>query len=267
MVINEKTASSILNKSGIPGISWVINPYTGCLHSCVYCYATFMRRFTDHSEPWGKFLDVKVNAPELLQKELGRKTVTGTVMLSSVTDAYQYAEAKYKITRRLLEILLDHDVNVEILTKSDLVTRDIDLLKRFRNASVGMSIMTADDRAGRHFEPYAPTPSKRLAALARLKDSGIGTWAFISPYLPGISDVEALFTKLRVIADETAIEAFNMRGACLQGIKKVLKQHFPRILPGWEMQASDSSYWDHIELLGNVNAKKNGISFSGLYRH
>lgn len=267
MVINEKTASSILNKSGIPGISWVINPYTGCLHSCVYCYATFMRRFTGHSEPWGKFLDVKVNAPELLEKELRRKTVTGTVMLSSVTDAYQYAEAKYRITRRLLEILLDHDVNVEILTKCDLITRDTDLLKRFRNASVGISIMTADDRSARLFEPYAPPPSKRLAALAKLKDSGIGTWAFISPYLPGISDVEALFTKLRRIADETAIEAFNMRGACLQGVKKVMKQHYPDMLSGWEMQASDIRYWDHIEFLGRKHAHMNGISFSGLYRH
>jgi DNA repair photolyase len=267
MVINEKTASSILNKSGIPGISWVINPYTGCLHSCVYCYATFMRRFTGHSEPWGKFLDVKVNAPELLEKELRRKTITGTVMLSSVTDAYQYAEAKYKITRRLLEILLEHDVTVEILTKSDLVTRDIDLLKRFRNASVGLSIMTTDDRAGRHFEPYAPAPSKRLAALNKLKESGIGTWAFISPYLPGISDVEKLFMKLRGIADETAIEAFNMRGACLQGVKKVMKQHYQDMLSGWEMQASDSRYWDHIELLGRKHAHMNGISFSGLYRH
>jgi DNA repair photolyase len=267
MKIVEKPASSVLNKSGIPGISWVINPYTGCLHSCVYCYATFMRRFTGHSEPWGKFLDVKVNAPELLEKELRRRSFAGTVMLSSVTDAYQYAEAKYRITRRLLEILLDHDVNVEILTKSDLVTRDIDLLKRFRSASVGISIMTTDDRAGRHFEPYAPLPSKRLAALARLKESGIGTWAFISPYLPGISDVEALLKKLKGIADETAIEAFNMRGACLQGVKKVMKQHYQGMLSGWEMQASDSSYWDHIELLGKVNAKKNGISFSGLYRH
>ncbi len=267
MVINEKTASSILNRSGIPGISWVINPYTGCLHSCVYCYARFMRRFTGHSEPWGKFLDVKVNAPELLEKELRRKTVTGTVMLSSVTDAYQYAEAKYKITRRLLEILLDHDVNVEILTKSDLVTRDIDLLKRFRSASVGISIMTADDRSARLFEPYAPPPSKRLAALAKLKDSGIGTWAFISPYLPGISDVEALLKKLKGIADETAIEAFNMRGACLQGVKKVMKQHYPDMLSGWEMQASDSRYWDHIEFLGRKHAHMNGISFSGLYRH
>ncbi len=267
MTITERSASSILNKSGIPGISWAINPYTGCLHSCVYCYATFMRRFTGHSEPWGRFLDIKINAPELLEKKLKRKTVTGTVMLSSVTDAYQYAEAKYRITRRLLEILLDHDVNIEILTKSDLVTRDIDLLKRFRNASVGLSIMTTNDRAGRHFEPCAPLPSKRLAALARLKDSGIGTWAFISPYLPGISDVEKLFMKLSRIADETAIEAFNMRGACLLGVKQVMKRHYPDMLSGWEMQASDSRYWDHIELLGKVNAGKNGISFSGLYRH
>jgi DNA repair photolyase len=267
MKIVEKTASSILNKSGIPGIARVINPYTGCLHACIYCYATFMRRFTGHPEPWGKFLDVKVNAPELLEKELSRKTITGSVMLSSVTDAYQYAEAKYRITRRLLEILLDHNVKVEILTKSDLVTRDIDLLKRFRNASVGMSIMTTNDRAGRHFEPYAPVPSKRFAALGKLKDSGIGTWVFISPFLPGVTDAESILKKLSGIADESAIESFNMRGACLMGVKKVMKQHYPEMLSGWEMQASDRRYWDHVELLGRKHAHMNGISFSGLYRH
>ena len=267
MIIREKPASSILNKSGIPGISWAINPYTGCLHSCVYCYASFMRRFTSHPEPWGRFLDIKVNAPELLEKALRRKTITGTVMLSSVTDAYQYAEAKYRITRRLLEILLEHDARVEILTKSDLVTRDIDLLKRFSNVSVGLSIMTADDRAGRLFEPYSPLPAKRLAALAKLKESGISTWAFISPFLPGISDLEALLKKLHGIADETAIEAFNMRGACLAGIKKVIARHYASMLAGWEMQASDNRYWDHVESLGKSLARKNGIGFSGLYRH
>jgi DNA repair photolyase len=267
MVINERPASSILNKSGIPGISWVINPYIGCLHSCVYCYATFMRRFTGHPEPWGKFLDIKINAPELLEKTLKRKTITGTVMLSSVTDPYQYAEAKYRLTRRLLEILLEHGVSVEILTKSDLITRDIDLFKRFKNLSVGLSIMTTDDRAGRHFEPCAPVPSKRFAALGKLNDSGISTWAFISPFLPGISDIEPLMKKLHGIADETAIEAFNMRGACLAGVKKVLSRHYAGMLAGWEMQASDYRYWDHVELQAQRLAMKNGLSFSGLYRH
>jgi DNA repair photolyase len=267
MIIRERPASSILNKSGIPGISWAINPYTGCLHSCVYCYASFMRRFTGHSEPWGRFLDVKVNAPELLEKTLRRKPVTGTVMLSSVTDAYQYAEAKYRVTRRLLEILLEHDAHVEILTKSDLVTRDIDLLKRSGKVSVGFSIMTSDDRVGKLFEPHAPLPSRRLAAIEKLKDSGISTWAFISPFLPGISDLETLLKRLQGIADETAIEAFNMRGACLAGVKRVMNRHYAGMLAGWEMQASDNRYWDHVELLGKSLARRNGISFSGLYRH
>ena len=121
---------SVLTRSRLPEVDYCINPYVGCLHGCIYCYARFMKRFTGHTEKWGKFIDVKINAPEVLEKELSRSPEKGTVLLGSVTDAYQPIERKYKITRAILEILLKHHFPISILTKSDLVVRDIDLLKK-----------------------------------------------------------------------------------------------------------------------------------------
>jgi len=125
-------AKSILSKSGIGGISYCVNPYVGCSHGCVYCYASFMKRFTGHREPWGSFVDVKVNAPQLLEKQT-RKTRDGVIILSSVTDPYQPAEARCRVTRGCLEALAGKPFRVEVLTKSPLVLRDIDLLKTFKN--------------------------------------------------------------------------------------------------------------------------------------
>ena len=97
--IREVQAKSILSKSGIPGVMYCVNPYVGCAHACIYCYATFIMRFTGHTEKWGSFVDVKTNASELLNKQL-KRAQRGTVMLSSVTDPYQPAETKYKLTRK-----------------------------------------------------------------------------------------------------------------------------------------------------------------------
>lgn len=148
--IKEIEAKSILTKSGIPGVDYCINPYVGCFHACKYCYATFMKRFTGHTEAWGSFVDVKVNAPDVLQKQLKNK-VKGRVMVSSVTDAYQPIEAKYKLTRKCLEILLQNQFPVDILTKSPLVLRDLDLIKKFKDIEVGVTITTNDDKIRKVF--------------------------------------------------------------------------------------------------------------------
>ncbi|HOG47104.1 MAG TPA: radical SAM protein, partial [Anaerolineae bacterium] len=110
MAVREIQAKSMLQKSGLPGAQYVVNPYVGCVHGCVYCYARFMKRFTGHNEPWGRFLDARVNAPELLRRELARRRapLEGAVFLSSVTDPYQPPEARYRLTRGVREALLDH---------------------------------------------------------------------------------------------------------------------------------------------------------------
>ena len=156
---------SVLTKSNLPKVDYCINPYVGCMHSCVYCYARFMRRFTGHAEPWGHFLDIKVNAPEVLAKELARNPRKGTVLLGSVTDAYQPVERKYRLTRAILEILLKHNFPVSILTKSDLVVRDIDLFRQFSECEVGLTITSMDENVARNFEPHASSPKRGLRRL------------------------------------------------------------------------------------------------------
>ncbi|MCG2686361.1 radical SAM protein, partial [Candidatus Parcubacteria bacterium] len=122
---------TLLTKSRLPEADYCINPYIGCSHECVYCYSRFKKRFTGHTEKWGEFVDIKINAPEVLEKQLSRNPKKGVALLGSVTDAYQPVEKKYKITRAILKVLLKYDFPVSVLTKSDLVTRDVDLFKQF----------------------------------------------------------------------------------------------------------------------------------------
>ena len=214
----------ILQKSGLPGTRYVINPYVGCVHGCVYCYARFMKRFTAHPEPWGTFLDVKANAAQTLRRQLDsrREPLDEVVFFSSVTDPYQPAEGKYRLTRSLLEVLLEHHVPVSILTKSDLVLRDADLLRPMPGASVGLSFSTADDSLARMLEPRASAPSRRIRALKELRTRGVETWAFLSPFLPGVSDLDAEIAALEGAVDEIGVEAINPQGGNWTGVEKTL---------------------------------------------
>ena len=269
MGITQIQAKSILQKSGIPGVSYVINPYTGCTHGCVYCYARFMKRFTGHAEKWGTFIDVKANAPELLRRQLQRRKTPfkEAVFLSSVTDPYLPVEAKYTLTRQLLAVLLEYQVPLSILTKSDLVLRDLDLLKRFRQCAVGLSLMTCDDAIAHRFEPYAPSPTRRLQALRTLKADGIDTYSFISPYLPRLSEIAPLMQALDGLVNEVGVEALNMRGANWWGVQEVLERFYPQLRPGYEELAKDQTYWDVLEQQAKAIAAQSNIAFMGFFRH
>ena len=206
LVIQEKRVKSILSKSGIPGVDYCINPYVGCSHGCRYCYATFMKRFTGHTEPWGSFLDVKTNAPEVLHRQM-KKAARGHVLISSVTDPYQPVEEKYKLTRRCLEVLLPHQFSVDILTKSPLVLRDLDLLKQFKELEVGITITTDDDEIRKIFEPHAPPIEARIQALKTLSKAGLKTYAFIGPLLP--MNPEGLSEKINPYVHSVLIDRMN----------------------------------------------------------
>jgi DNA repair photolyase len=182
MIIKEIRSKTILSISKV--YPYVINPYTGCQHNCSYCYARYMKRFTGHREPWGQFVDVKLNAPDLLRQEITWKR-TGKVWISGVCDPYQPLEEKYKLTRQCLEILAKNDWPVVIQTRSPLVLRDIDILKAGRDFEVGFSITTADDSIRLLFEPNAPPINDRIKALEKLHQAGIRTYAMIAPILPG----------------------------------------------------------------------------------
>jgi DNA repair photolyase len=186
MNIRKITTKSALVRSRIPGVNYVINPYLGCGHACRYCYATFMRKYSRYNQHthWGGFVEVKVNIAEILSVELKKKKTTDKVFLSSVCDPYQPVELRYKLTRHCLELLREFGWGVEILTKSPLVARDMDIFKSMIDVSVGMSIGTDDEQVRRVLEPGAPPIAARIATLKRLKENGIRTWAFIAPILP-----------------------------------------------------------------------------------
>ena len=178
MKIKEIECKSCLTKSKLS--DYVINPYVGCAHSCKYCYAVFIKRFQNISEPWGDFCYPKVNCPELLEKELA-KNKPGHIWLSSVTDCYNPLEAKYKLTRKILETISNSPYKdkftIEILTKSALVKRDFDLLKKL-NAELGMSVNNLDTKTARILEPFASSPKLRIKTLKEAKDKEIKIYGF-----------------------------------------------------------------------------------------
>jgi len=203
--ITEVRAKSILNKSKI--FDYCVNCYTGCQVNCRYCYARlFIPRYSGHSEPWGSFIDVKVNAPEVLAKQVLRAK-KGIVWLSSVCDCYQPLEAKYKLTRQCLEILAEHQFPVQVQSKSILLLRDQDIFKKFEAVEVGFTITTDDERIARLFEPGASPVSERIQALGILKSNGIRTFAFVGPILPG--NPEKLVALLEGKIDKVLIDRMN----------------------------------------------------------
>jgi DNA repair photolyase len=203
MIVREILAKSILSKSQV--YDYVVNPYVGCSHACRYCYAAFMKRFTGHREPWGEFVDIKINAPELLAREIKKKRMN-RVWISGVCDPYQSAEKKYKLTRRCLEVLLENQWPVTIQTKSSLVLRDIDILGQFSDIEVGFSITTADEKIRKLFEPGASPIKERLRALDVLHSRGIRTFAMIAPILP---KSEGLLEQLPGKVDHILIDRLN----------------------------------------------------------
>lgn len=164
-----------------------------------------MKRFSGHQEPWGQFVDVKVNAAELLRVEVNKKR-RDTVWISGVCDPYQPLEAKYKLTRQCLEILAQNDWPVVIQTRSPLVLRDMDILKGAKYFEVGLTITTADDDIRKLFEPHAPPIMERLRALDELHRSGIRTYAMIAPILPG---AEGLANTLEGKVDYILVDRMN----------------------------------------------------------
>ncbi len=203
MIVREIIAKSVLSKSQI--YDYAINPYVGCSHSCRYCYAAFMRRFTGHREKWGEFVDIKINTPELLAREIKRKRM-GRVWVSGVCDPYQAAEKRYKLTRKCLEILVENQWPVTIQTKSSLVLRDIEIMEKFKNIEVGFSITTADEKIRQLFEPGASPIKERIHALDVLHSRGIQTFVMIAPLLPRS---DGLIEELSGRVDHVLIDRLN----------------------------------------------------------
>jgi len=203
MIVREIYARTVLSKSRV--FDYVVNPYIGCQHGCTYCYARFMKRFTGHKEPWGEFVDVKINARDLLQREIG-KMPPGRVWVSGVCDPYQPLEKTYELTKKCLEILVRYDWPITIQTKSSLVLRDVDLFRETDKVEVGLSVTTGDEGVRQLFEPSASSIKERIKALERLHLAGIRTFAMIAPMLP---KAEELVSMLRGRVDYVLIDRMN----------------------------------------------------------
>ena len=229
----EVYAKSILNPSRIPEVCYAINPYIGCQHGCTYCYARFMKKYSGHqNDQWGSFVDIKINAAEVLEKQLWRKRKAKreSVLLSSVTDAYQPIERKYMITRRCLELLHDSGFPVSILTKSDLVLRDLEILGQNSKNDIGFTIISLGEEVRRAFEPGAPNSSKRLSALKTLSEAGIHTWGFVGPIIPSLTTntMDELVRELAESGVEYILfDRLNLRPMVKQEVLQTLKLHFP----------------------------------------
>ncbi|MFQ5986317.1 MAG: radical SAM protein [Thermoplasmata archaeon] len=179
--IREVHVDHALRKDPLPWLDYSFNPYVGCYHGCVFCYSPRLLRL-DRDE-WGQSVVVKRNAATALARDV-RTFPRGDVLISTATDPYQYLEGKYRITRHALEVLLRVQWPVSVLTRSPLVTRDLDLFHRFQEVEVGLSVPTLDDRARALLEPWAPPIPARLRCLQQLADAGVATFVGFAPAYP-----------------------------------------------------------------------------------
>lgn len=247
MNVTEKeiTVKDLVTKSNLPASDYVINPYVGCPHACKYCYARFMKRFTNHSEEWGSFIDIK-----LCDKPISRKRLQGkSVFLSSVTDCYNQYEEKYKITRKVLEQLTEIDCELTISTKSRLILRDMDLLKKCKNLKVSVSINTLDEKFRSDMD-NASSIAERLEVLRVLHTNGIYSVLFMSPIFPRITDFKAIVNSNKGYVDEYWFENLNLRGSYKQTILSYINNQYPQFMNLYNdiYKNGNMEYWNELAI-------------------
>lgn len=258
ILINEVETKNIMTKSSLPVGGYSVNPYIGCTHACKYCYASYMKRFTGHTEEWGTFLDIKhwpvIKNPK---KYAGQRVVIG-----SVTDGYNPQEEQYCNTRTLLEQLKGSNADILICTKSDLVVRDIDLLKELGKVTVSWSINTLDEDFKNDMD-CAVSIQRRLAAMKKVYEAGIRTVCFVSPVFPGITDIEAIFEVVKEQCDLFWIENLNLRGGFKTTILDYIAKKYPELVPLYHeiYNKHNRSYFECLEVKAKEMAQKNDCPF------
>ena len=219
MIIKEIETKNVITKSNLPVCS-IRSIHMLAAHACNYCYASFMKRFTNHPEPWGEFLDVKhwdkiKNPKKYAGKEL---------FIGSVTDPYNPQEEIYGRTRALLTELQGGGAKLSIATKSDLILRDLDLIKTFPDTRVSWSINTLDE-AFKDDMDKAVSIERRLSAMKAFHKAGVRTTCFISPIFPGITDVKAIITQAKEHCNLIWLENLNLRGATRRSLWIISKRN------------------------------------------
>ncbi len=257
-VINEIDVKNILTKSNLPVCEYSVNPYAGCTHACKYCYASFMKRFTGHTENWGTFLDIKywkeIKKPEKYKdKEL---------FIGSVTDPYNPQEESYGRTRALLEQLKGSGAKLSIATKSDLILRDLDLIRTFPNARVSWSINTLDEHFREDMD-NAVSIERRLDAMKAFYLAGVRTTCFISPIFPGITDIKAIIRQAMSQCNLIWLENLNLRGGYKTVIMDYIKEKYPQLSPLYHeiYDCKDRSYWTALDKECKAFAAEIGLDY------
>lgn len=264
IIEKEITAKSYLTKSNLPASDYVINPYVGCPHACQYCYARFMKRFTGHTENWGEFIDIKRCNKPIQTKSLYQKSV----FISSVTDCYNPYEEKYQLTRNILEQLKEADCTITLSTKSDLVLRDIDILKQLKHLTVAMSINTLDENFRQDMD-NASCISKRIAALKELHLNGIHTVLFMSPIFPYITDFEEIIEETSNFIYEYWFENLNLRGDYKHKILEYIAEKYPQYIDAYKRiyTQGDINYWQRLSNDIDKYCRNNKINYTNYFYH
>ena len=238
MAIKEINVKTALSVSKLPGLDYALNPYRGCSHACIYCYAPSVIHWDKGK--WGEVVEVKINLPRILSKELKVKK-KGVVGLGTVTDPYQPAEKKYEITRRCLELLQLHDFPVCIQTKSSLILQDLDLLKQFSHIEVGITLTALDENITKKLEPGAPCAEERLRALDELSKNGIKTWVFLGPIMPYIVDLDELVDTIATLKPAyVMVDRLRLKDGVMDKIREFVLGFNPDLFNDYEKIFSES---------------------------
>lgn len=264
MVEKEVVVKDLVTKSNLPASDYVINPYVGCPHGCRYCYACFMKRFTNHGEAWGSFIDIKRCDKPISKKKLQGKSV----FLSSVTDCYNPFEEKYENTRKILEQLISIDCELNISTKSQLILRDIDLLKQCKNLKVSVSVNTLDEQFKSDMD-RASSIGKRLETIETLHENGIYTVLFMSPIFPGITDYKEIIVKTHRFVDEYWFENLNLRGSYKQDILSYIKNAYPQLVELYDeiYVKGNMGFWNNLSIEIEEYCVEHSIKYINYFYH
>jgi len=260
--------SHILNPTSIGLGEYVINPFLGCEYGCLYCYVKTNKVTSKKIEPWGSFVEIRVNAPRLLEKEILKKRPK-VVLMGSTTDCFQPIDKSYKITASCLEILNRYGVYYNILTRSPNILEYLGLLSQGFCKTIYFTINNLPERIKTKLENKSPDYLSRIEAIKRLKDAGLNVIPYFSPILPGVSNPKDIFTTLPDFK-RIEFEGLNFMSTNIKAINEVIVESYPSLGHLYQRLSSEESlyniYWEKIKNQIKTEAKKNNKEFS-IYIH
>lgn len=258
VAVREISTNSGLSRSGLPELRYAFNPYQGCMHGCVYCYAMDFTGYREAAENWGSVIAVKMNILDKLRGDV-IKLPRGVVGVSTVTDPYQPLEGKYRLVRRGIEMLSSHGFRVSVQTRSPLFTRDLNIMEEHRGMfDVGMTIASPDPDVTAMIEPGAPSPASRMAALRRASGKGIETWTFIGPIIKGFNDSFDQIDGIVDFAVENRTRIIYDKFSPYRGPATIMKKLF-NLDRGEYARSADTEWWKSVSRHIQDRASGSGI--------